>query len=321
MLPLIANQLQRLGTRVICCAPENARTFAALSASGGIVALGNAAWVWEWRGDSSADTAKGIRLIRGAALPDIGPAGRPWWWDRAMNGPIYDDEQLELFNPAGLRRARRLLDRALRDGELVIPAPTVVFGGDLRQGALDSFLRGVQDALALFGASAHLRELTESTLVELVSNIQRHSDAKRASALVLLRNAERPTMEIAVVDDGVGIPAAALQAGHVQPIQGEEDKHCVSSVLTGACRVQRRPALEGENGGSNERRDLDPTTSGWGMVSTLHRLVIEGGANAVVRSGRARAELFPTQDGRGALTPWAIPSGWGTQIRLRIPLK
>lgn len=148
LVPLIAGQLQRLGARIICCAPESARTFAALSASGGIVALGNAEWVWEAQGYPLAADAKGMRLMRGIALRDVGHAGKPWWWARAMSGPMTaDEQQLELFRTAGQRRAMRVLERALRGGELVIPAPTVVFDGDLGQGALNSFYESVQDTL------------------------------------------------------------------------------------------------------------------------------------------------------------------------------
>jgi hypothetical protein len=180
--------------------------------------------------------------------------------------------------------------------------PALLFRSPASGPTVTPFLVAVETVMLRHSAAPSAIDLTTSLLMELLQNIGTHAADAWASVVAVVHSRRRPAvLEIGLADSGDGLPRSVLSGPRLRwlvPL-------CDASVLEAfvANGVTSRPA---DAGGGALRdvvlRFLDVVPAG---------VVLIRSGSALIRLDRALARSFrPTQ----------LSYGFGTQIRLEIPL-
>lgn len=183
--------------------------------------------------------------------------------------------------------------------------PIVRFSNDINgRIALAESLDTLQAALATRGLNDERLSRIMAVVNELTLNaIQHPLISDRVLVVLIDRRRRPPLLEIGLADDGPGIGATLVR----------EARHAWVDL------VSDRGATSATFGGNLSSRPLDE--GGGGMTRAVQDLVRETQATVTVRSGGGRMILSPGKTGALRSRSTGFTHGWGTQIRVDVPLR
>jgi hypothetical protein len=280
--PVLESAVTRRGALVVSCEPRDAALAAQLGVAG--MARFGGRWVGERGGD---DRLGHVSLARLRPPPGLLASGR------RGQGAVVGAERWD----AG---AVRLL------GPVAVADPRDVDGaGD----AVAEFARVAESEAAEWYLGEGFASLVWAVASEVGINAVKHASATRVGmAAAVRRDAGGPWLDLAVVDDGVGIAATARVVRGVPALAAVPERHFVADVLHGALE----PAPRGGGGAAGARR------RGRATVDHLRTLFAWCPARVVVRSGGVLAALDRT--GFRVSVVASASAGLGTVVRVAVPL-
>lgn len=182
-------------------------------------------------------------------------------------------------------------------------AQAAIFGPG-RTASVEVFMDGISAAVRMNGFAKRAGSVVVGATNEIIQNVLSHGEAQNAAATALMFVRRRPRiLQIALADDGIGIPASLV----AQP------RHAWVTEYSDALATQAalRDALSGR------AEDAPGAFTGGGMARIVRRLVTQHGATITVRSGAALVRFSPS---RSSADIRRLTYGHGTQIRVDIPI-